>query len=83
MNITRGGLIAVAVVAIITLLVPIYVTVIVPIVSLRLLLLFRTTAHDDHLSSQAVLFRLRNIIFSALCVLAQCQKSSTSSREPG
>ena len=67
LNTTWGELIVVAVAAIITLLVSIRVTVIV-LAALRLPLLDRTTAHDGHLSSQAVLFRFRNLIFSALKV---------------
>ena len=67
LNTTWGELIVVAVAAIITLLVSIRVTVIV-LAALRLPVLDRTTAHDGHLSSQAVLFRFRNLIFSALNV---------------
>ena len=73
MNITGGGeLVAVAVAAIITLLAPTRVTVIVFIVALCSPLLGSTTAHDGHLSSQAVLFWFRNFILSVLGVLAQC-----------
>ena len=72
MNATWRELITIPVAAIITLLVPICVTVIVLIVALRLPLLGETTAYDGHLSNQAILFRFRNLIFSALSALAQC-----------
>ena len=53
-----GDLIAVA--ATVALLVPICVIVIALVVALRLPLLDRTTAHDGHLFSQAVLFRFQS-----------------------
>ena len=65
----KGELIAVAAAVIITLLVPIRVTVIVLVVALRLPLLEGTT-NDGHLSNQAVPFRFQNLIFN---VLAQCR----------
>ena len=71
MNTTKGELIAVAVAAIITLLVPICATIIVFVIALCLPLLGGTTAHDSHLSSLADLFRFRNLIFSTLSVLTQ------------
>ena len=72
-NTAGGKLIAIAVAATVTLHVPVCVTIIVLIVALRLPLLDGTTTHDGHLSSQTVLFRFRNLIFSALCVLARCR----------
>jgi hypothetical protein len=52
------------------LLVPVRVAVIVLIVAPRSSLLDRTTAHHGHLSSQAVFFWIRNLVFRALSLFA-------------
>ena len=72
MNTMEGDLIIISVTAIISLLVPIRVTVVIVIPAPRLALLNGTTAHHGHLSGQAVLFRFRDFVFSALGALAQC-----------